>query len=67
MNKMKVILNKKEMELPSEMTVAQLIKEKELKRAAVWINGQQLLAAQYESWVIKDGDNVKMLRVVAGG
>ena len=67
MNEIKVLLNKKEIELPSEMTVAQLIKEKQLKRAAVWINGQQLLAAQYENWVIKEGDNIKILRVVAGG
>ena len=64
---MKVLLNKKETELPSEMTVAQLITEKQLKRAAVWVNGVQLLASQYESWVIKEGDNIKILRVVAGG
>lgn len=64
---MNVILNKKEIELPSEMTVARLIAEKQLKRAAVWVNGTQLLASQYESWVIKEGDNIKILRVVAGG
>jgi len=64
---MNVILNKKEIELPSEMTVTQLIAEKQLKRAAVWVNGTQLLASQYESWVIKEGDNIKILRVVAGG
>jgi len=64
---MNVILNKKEIELPSEMTVTQLIAEKQLKRAAVWVNGAQLLASQYESWVIKEGDNIKILRVVAGG
>lgn len=64
---MKVIFNKKELELPSEMTVAQLIEEKQLKRAAVWINGRQLLAAEYEHWILKEGDSIKILRVVAGG
>jgi len=64
---MKITYNKKEMELPSEMTVAQFIQEKELKRAAVWINGKQLLSAQYDSQMIRDGDHVKILRVVAGG
>ena len=64
---MNVILNKKETELPSEMTVAQLITEKQLKRAAVWVNGVQLLASQYENWIIKEDDNIKILRVVAGG
>ena len=42
---MKVWLNKKEVELPAEMTVADLIKEKQFKKAAVWINGKQLLSA----------------------
>ncbi len=64
---MNVILNKKEIELPSEMTVAQLVREKQIKRAAVWVNGVQLLASQYESWEIKEGDHIKILRVVAGG
>lgn len=64
---MKITFNKKEMELPSEMTVAQFIEAKQLKRAAVWINGNQLLLAQYDSWLIRDGDQVKILRVVAGG
>ncbi len=65
--RMNVILNKKETELPSEMTVAQLIRDNQFKRAAVWVNGVQLLASQYESWGIKEGDNIKILRVVAGG
>ena len=64
---MKVLLNKKETELPSEMTVARLIEEKQLKRAAVWINGTQLLGSQYENWIIHEGDTIKILRVVAGG
>lgn len=64
---MKITYNKKEMELPSEMTVAQFIEGKQLKRAAVWINGKQLLSAQYDSWMIQDGDQIKILRVVAGG
>ena len=64
---MNVILNKKETELPSEMTVARLITEKKFKRAAVWVNGEQLLSSQYESWTIKEGDNIRILRVVAGG
>jgi thiamine biosynthesis protein ThiS len=64
---MKVWLNKKEVELPADMTVAQLIKEKQIKKAAVWINGKQLLSAEYESHGFQEGDQVKILRVVAGG
>lgn len=64
---MKVWLNKKEVELPADMTVADLIKEKQFKKAAVWINGKQLLSADYESHGFQEGDQVKILRVVAGG
>lgn len=64
---MKVIYNKKEMELPSEMTVAQLLKEKGIKRGAVWINGKQLLGSEYETRELQQGDEIKTLRIVAGG
>jgi thiamine biosynthesis protein ThiS len=64
---MKIIINKKEWELPSEMTVAQFMEEKKYGKAAVWINGQQLLSAEYKDRKFRDGDNVKILRVVAGG
>ena len=63
---MKVIYNKKEMELPSEMTVAQLIEEKGIKKAAVWLNGRQLLVKEYGT-TLKDDDQIKILRIIAGG
>lgn len=64
---MKIILNNKEMDLPEEMTVEQFIQENQYKRAAVWVNGGQLLSAEYGTWHLKEGDIVKILRVVAGG
>jgi thiamine biosynthesis protein ThiS len=62
-----VICNNKKMELEDGITVARLIASLNYRRAAVWINGQQLLASDYENHVINQDDRIKILRIVAGG
>ena len=64
---MKVIINKKPEVLEAEMTVSSLLKLRSVKKAAVWINGQQLLAAEYETRSIAEGDEIRILRIIAGG
>ena len=64
---MKLLVNKKEEHLDDGMTVSQLLQIKKMKKAAVWINGIQLLRAQYEDHILREGDEVKLLRIVAGG
>lgn len=59
--------NNKTMELTEGTTVAQLIQSMNYRRAAVWINGKQILASAYESRVINKDDQIKILRIVAGG
>ncbi len=49
------------------LTVSQLLKLRKLRKAAVWINGKQLMLADYETWEIQEGDNIKLLRIMAGG
>ncbi len=63
----KVNINKKEQEIEESVTVAMLLEEFGSKRSAVWVNGQQLLVAQYPTYTFQDGDEVKILRIVAGG
>ncbi|MEG1930400.1 MAG: MoaD/ThiS family protein [Anaerovorax sp.] len=60
-------INKKEDSLPEGMTVASLLEKRGAKRMSVWVNGKQLLMAEYAVHVLQDGDDVKLLRVVAGG
>lgn len=55
------------MELEEGTTVAQLIQNMNYRRAAVWINNEQLLASAYENRVISQDDQIKILRIVAGG
>lgn len=59
--------NNKKLELEDGTTVAQLIQSMNYRRAAVWINGEQLLASAYENRVINADDQIKILRIVAGG
>lgn len=65
--KIKVIINKKEEHLDKNITVAELLRIRGLKKAAVWINGRQLLKAEYDEHILCEGDNIKLLRIMAGG
>lgn len=62
-----VTINKKQEELEDGVTVKELLAKRAVPRASVWINGKQLLRAEYGARVILHGDNVKILRIVAGG
>ncbi len=64
---MKVIINNKAEDIRTGLTVEELLKERKNRRPAVWINGEQLLKAQYSTYVIQEGDVIKILKVMAGG
>lgn len=64
---MKFLYNNKEAEYPSGTTVRDLLNEKKIKKAAVWVNDEKLLKAQYDDFEIKEGDKVRLLRIQAGG
>lgn len=64
----KISVNNKETVLPEGTTVVKLLELRGAKsRSSVWVNGTQLLLAEYDSRVLQNGDTVKILRVVAGG
>lgn len=67
MNTINVTINNKEVQLEQGTTPAQLLKLRKMRRAAVWINGKQLLLADYETCEIKEGDTIRLLRIMAGG
>lgn len=63
-----VMINKVETVLPEGTTVVKLLEQRGIKsRSSVWVNGNQLLLAEYPTWVLQEGDEVKILRIVAGG
>jgi thiamine biosynthesis protein ThiS len=64
----KVIVNKEETLLPEGTSVETLLAMRGIKsRSSVWVNGKQLLLSEYPTRILLEGDEVKILRVVAGG
>ena len=63
---MKVIINNKEQQLEDGTTVLELLKIRNMRRAAVWVNGIQLLSAEYETYSLREGDEIRLLRIMAG-
>lgn len=66
-DKIRITINKKEEFIGNNTTVKELIQSRGLKKAAVWVNGSQLLKAQYDTFILHEGDEVKLLRIMAGG
>jgi len=64
---MTVTINNKETEIEDGLTVSALLERQRMKKAAVWINGEQLKKAEYAERVVQSGDQIKLLRIVAGG
>ena len=64
---MKFIYNNNEVEYPDGTTVRDLLNEKNIRKAAVWVNDEKILKAQYDDFEIKPGDRVRLLRIQAGG
>ena len=62
-DKIRITINKKEEFIPLEEGKVKMY----VKKAAVWVNGSQLLKAQYDTFVLHEGDEVKLLRIMAGG
>lgn len=63
----RVTINGKEESIQEGLILQELLEAKDVSRASVWINGKQLLRAEYSGKVLKEGDIIKILRLVAGG
>jgi thiamine biosynthesis protein ThiS len=64
---LKITLNKKEIELAEGTTITELLESLNNKKAVVWINGTQILKAEYDSRVLVEGDVLRVFRMIAGG
>lgn len=67
---MKIILNNREEEfLRDTLTVKEMLELKKFsfKMRIIKINGELISRDQYDSTVIKDGDNIQMLYLMSGG
>lgn len=65
---MKIYVNNQQLIVPENYTVEKLLKKIGIRsRAAVWINGKQILLKNYSSEEIQDEDEIKIIRIVGGG
>lgn len=66
---MNIIYNGEKLELSGDASVISVI-EKFLYNPSdtvVWLNGRQLLAAEYNSTPLSEGDDLNLFRVIGGG
>jgi len=68
---MKITLNNRPEEIPgcTELTVDQLLKEKNFtfKFLAVRINGKPVIPSDFDSAIIREGDQVVVMHLISGG
>jgi thiamine biosynthesis protein ThiS len=65
---MKVYVNDKEKEISDGTTIENIIKDMALNKwVSVWVNGTQLLQGDYSTFIVKENDKIKVIRVLAGG
>lgn len=65
---MKIYVNNHQLIVPEYYTVEKLLEKIGIiSRAAVWINGKQILLRNYSSERIREEDKIKIIRIVGGG
>lgn len=60
-------MNKREREWEENTPFILFIEEEKIKRAAIWVNGRQLLNKEIPNYIPKEGDQIRILRMVGGG
>jgi sulfur carrier protein len=64
---MNILINEKPVEIPEGLVVRDLINQFGYRRCAVIINGRHILLKDYGSCILKNDDNVKLVRILGGG
>lgn len=64
----RIIVNKKDMTISNNTVVSSLLESLGYtKRVAIWVNGTQLLNSEYDSHILNMDDEIRIVRLVAGG
>lgn len=64
----RIIVNKKDMTISNNTVISQLLESLGYtKRVAVWVNETQLLNSDYDNHMINMDDEIRIVRLVAGG
>jgi sulfur carrier protein len=64
----RIRVNKKDTVVTEGITIWDLLDQLNYSsKVAVWINGKQLLLSEYPVVRVKDGDQIRIHRIVSGG
>ena len=66
---MQIILNGESLELPSTLTLAELVDRQGLResRVAIEVNGAIAPRSQHHCWTVHPGDRIEIVRALGGG
>ena len=65
---MEILLNNKAASIPPDCTVSNLLQYiQSPKSVAVFVNGKQLLMAEYDTYLLNEKDVVKVIKPLGGG
>jgi sulfur carrier protein len=65
---MKICINNNDAEIENGTTIEDIIKTTALNKwVSVWVNGSQLLESEYPTYIVKENDEIKIIRILAGG
>lgn len=65
---MEIVVNGKTMIVEENCTVIKLLDQMGLNgRGAIWVNGVQVWMKDYPTMLLKNGDKIKVIRVLGGG
>lgn len=65
---MEILVNNKKVSIPLGFTVIKLLRQIQYsKSVAVFVNGRQLLMAEYDTCLLNEHDVVKVIKPLGGG
>jgi len=63
-----ILVNNKKVSIPLGFTVIKLLRQIQYsKSVAVFVNGRQLLMAEYDTYLLNEHDVVKVIKPLGGG
>jgi thiamine biosynthesis protein ThiS len=64
---MNVFVNDKQVEIADDLLLVDLLKQFGYQKSVAIINGKHILQKDYASYILKEGDKVKLIRILGGG
>ncbi len=64
---MNIFVNDKQVEIADDLLLVDLLKQFGYQKSVAIINGKHILQKDYGLYILKQDDNVKLVRILGGG